>query len=154
MTIQEISDLRKTQDNKWHITSLPLYTVQKKVRRYGFTEDYVGDAGNYVWICEGEEVTNNELIAKLNEVDDNWQLEEGFDKNAEENNWRNGKFSDYEKVYYKEDWEFVTLFFTEKSAREYVATKGYRHGELRLYVDSAYNNSELRAVIGVLEGKG
>lgn len=118
------------------------------MRRYGFTEDY---ADKFVWLCEGEEITDDELIAKLNEVDDNWESEEEFDKTAKKNG--EYEFSDYEKVYYREDWEFVTLFFTEKSAREYVATKGYRHGELRLYVDSAYNNWELKAIIGMLEGK-
>jgi len=145
-TLKEISDLRKTQDNKWHITNCPIYIVQRKKRTYGFTSDY---AEKFIWMEDSEEITNDELIAKLNEVDANWGLEESFNENSPDGR----EFSDYDKVYYKEDWEFVTLFFTEKSAREYVATKGYRHGELRLYVDSAYNNWELTAVINMLEGK-
>jgi len=138
MTIQEISDLRKTQGN-WHITNLPIYIVQRKKRTYGFSLDY---ASEFVWIENGEEVTDDELIIKLNEADEDWVKWDNLEESHK-----------YSKCYYKEEWEFVTLFFTEKSAREYVATKGYRHGELRLWVDSAYNNWELKAVIEMLEGK-
>ena len=135
MTIQEISDLRKAQGN-WHMTSFPLYTVQRKKRTYGMDSSY---SDHYEWMFDGETVEDDELIRRLDENEDKFCGDE--------------ELRGYSKVYYRDDWEFVTLFFTEKSAREYVATKGYRHGELRLYVDSAHNNWELKAVIGMLEGK-
>ncbi len=87
MTIKEISDLRKTQDNKWHITSDPVYIVQKKVRRYGFTNDYVE---KFIWLEDGEEIHDEELMAELNEADEDWRKWDNLDDSQK-----------YQKVYYE-----------------------------------------------------
>jgi len=140
--IAEIAQLFQTQDHNWHMTANPMYLVEKKVLDYGFDSEYCSD---FKWIDkgggEGLEVDDKELIAQLEAADDNFELEE--------------KFPDYERVYYRERWEFVTMFFTEKNAREFIERNAHKYGgELRLYVDSAYRNLELQTIMEFLENYG
>lgn len=139
MTIKEISDLRKTQDNSWHCTSEPIYLVQRRVRDYGMDPTYCDE---YVWVdSDGDKVEDEDLIARLEEAEHNYCGDE--------------ESRGYSKVYYRDRWEFVTLFFTEKGARDFIEANKHRYeeGEIRLYVDSAYRNGELKAIIKFLEGQ-
>lgn len=134
MTIKEISDSRKTQAN-WHCTSLPLYLVQKKVREYGVDSNH---SDKYVWLDEySDEVKDKELIKRLEEDEHSFPVPTDL--------------REYKKVYYWDRWDFVTLFFTEKGAKEFIERNKHRHDELRIYVDSAYRNEELKEIIKFLE---
>lgn len=134
MTIKEISNLRKTQSN-WHCTSLPLYLVEKKVREYGLDPTYCEE---YVYVdSDGDEVDDEELISRLEE--------------AEHDLCGTEESRGYSKVYYRDRWEFVTLFFTEKNAREFIERNKHRATEMRVYVDSAHRNEELKEIIKFLE---
>jgi hypothetical protein len=143
MTIQEIAREVQTQDNSWHITSYPIYLVERKVRDYGLDPAYCDE---YVWLDDSgdcnelEPEEDAELIKKLDEWDDS------IDGMPIE-------YRSYTKAYYRDRWEFVTLFFTEKGAREFMERNKHRYdeGEIRLYVDSAYRNEELKVIQGFLK---
>jgi hypothetical protein len=120
------------------MTSHPLYIVQQKVRDYGLDGAY-----EYVWLDDSgdcNEVEDDEIINLLDEVD-NYMQE------------LPGEYKNYTKSYYRDRWEFVTLFFTEKGARSWMESNRHRYneGELRLYVDSAYRNEELKVIQGFLK---
>lgn len=136
--IEEIAKEVQTQDNSWHMTSYPIYLIQRKIRDYGLDPSYCDE---YVWLDDSgdynelEPEEDEELIKKLDEWDDSIH---GMPT----------EYRGYTKVYYRDRWEFVTLFFTEKGARSWMESNKHRYdeGELRLYVDSAYRNGELREI--------
>jgi hypothetical protein len=114
--------------------------VERKVRDYGLDEAYCDE---YVWLDDSgdyNEIKDEKIIQLLDEAD-NYMRE------------LPGEYKDYTKVYYKDRWEFITLFFTEKGAREFMERNKHRYdeGEIRLYVDSAYRNEELKVIQGFLK---
>jgi hypothetical protein len=137
MTIQEIAREVQTQDNNWHMTSYPIYLVERKVRDYGLDPAYCDE---YVWLDDSgdyNEVDDKDLINNLDEWDNLCSFPE--------------EYKNYTKVYYRDRWEFVTLFFTEKAARAWIEARKHNYEELRLDVDSAYRNEELKTIQGFLK---
>ena len=58
------------------------------------------------------------------------------------------------KCYGKVVWEDVTMFFDRDSAEAFYDTFGYRHGEMRVYVKSGWENDQFRDIIAaMIEGK-
>lgn len=120
MELHEIAKELKTQDNRF--TSDPIFLVQEKVRIYGMDMNYSGDGQ---WMHNDGEPVDEEIAAEL----DPW-----------------GDYDNYELVGYLDQWQFVQPFFTEKSAQQYIDSNSYRHGELRIYVQSGYRNPEFQAM--------
>ena len=110
-----------------HCTAHPLYLVQSKKRIYGIDPNYV-DAT--VWLETGDYTEADAKMAK--------SLEREYDKTGRERDgWTRTAALDL--------WEFVTVCLTERAAKDYIARNGHRHkGELRMFVDSAYRNTERR----------
>lgn len=123
----EIGELLRTQDNR--ITDQPVFTVQQRKRVYGFDPGWT-DGDGFIWVHDGNEVTDPERIA---------ELEREYKKNHIEP-------QDHSRTYYKDHWEFVTCCFTEKACQDYIAANGHNLKEPRIYVESAYRNDEWKYV--------
>ncbi len=61
-------------------------------------------------------------------------------------------FEESERVGYKDIFEFVTCFFTNKAAEEYIETNAHNLIEPRVYVDSGWRNKQWQAVRALLMG--
>ena len=115
------------QDNR--ITDQPLFIVEQKVKDYGFTSDYA-ELSTWERSTDGEhEIASDELIEDLNEREDNYEDLDGW-----------------EKVYYKERWQFVTACFTEQGCKDYIKFNGHNLGKTRIYADGSYRNLEYQAI--------
>ena len=126
----DIKDIKKellTQDNR--STSIPIFLVQQKIRDYGFDSDYTND---YVWIGEDYEEADEIKAEQLNGYDEDCV---GLDDNT---TWN--------KTYYRDRWEFVQPFFTEKAAKKYIEENSHRLNEPKIYVESGHRNSEFEAI--------
>jgi hypothetical protein len=119
--LYEMSEQLWTQDNR--ATADPIYLVQEMVRTYGFTDDYSSD---YTWIKDGEEITDRRKIRYLNK-----RAEDGKDT------------SKYEVIYYKDEFETVQSFLTEKAAFRYIECNGHNLNYPRVYADSLHRNREM-----------
>lgn len=124
--LKEIAKLLHTQDNR--ITDQPQFIVQQKRRDYGFMPDYAED---YEWMDTDNEhrVADEEEIKRLEVLDD---ADEDTDS--------------WEKVYYKDRWEFVTSCFTERGCKDYIAINGHNLCEPRIYAEVSYRNNEFRTI--------
>lgn len=114
------------QDNR--CTEDPIFLAQKEVREYGIDPDY--DYSGYIWYdLNGGVESSDEDVALL---------EAGA-----------GPLSDrfrHEKRYYRNRWETITPFFTEKAADHFLKLNHYHWGKTRVYVDSAWRNNEWQAI--------
>lgn len=62
--------------------------------------------------------------------------------------------SDLTLTYGSSTWEDVTMFLDRDSAEEFLASFGYRHGKMRIYVRSGWENNQYRGLISaMIEGK-
>jgi hypothetical protein len=139
-TIQEIAQDMSTQDNDG--TAEPMFVVQTRKRIFGMESDY-GTA--YAWISDDDEPTEAcaETVAKLEALfkescDDTITIPDADDPESE---------TTYERIWYVDEWEFVTCCFTRTAAEEFVARNGHRFAsELRVWTDSFHRNPEMIAV--------
>jgi hypothetical protein len=130
VVMQQIGELIRTQDNR--CTSDPLFLVQEKKRMYGMDPDYCED---YDWLSEDHEAVADEIErAGLDVLDD---------KGVEIKGW--------EKAYYIDQWEFVTVCFTEQACKDYIEANGHNLNEPRIYAASAYRNREMIAIREMLK---
>lgn len=127
------------QDNV--CTSLPIYTVQEEVRIVGIDPDYTDSR---LWIDDADsEIVN----------DDN--RDDGEPTNAQlDAMWDNGDDTDgYTRTGYIDQWEMRESFLTMDAAKDYIAGNSHRHrGALRVYVESAHRNPEMRELRRLLAG--
>ena len=126
--LRDIGQLLKTQDNR--ITDAPIFIVQQKHREWGYDSGY---SDTYKWIDnesgDGCEASDEEVRQIEQEIkDDKFQG------------------SCYEKIYYKDSWEFVTACFTEQGCKDYLNTNGHNLKEPRIYAEGSYRNLEYRKV--------
>ena len=119
--IKELIKNLREQDNR--ITENPIFMLQVKERIYGFDDGY---SDNHIWLDRGDEIYDEDLIAELNQKDENY---DEIDKR-------------YYKCYYREEWLNKMPFFTEVGAKNYIAINGHNLGEHRIYVESGYRNAE------------
>jgi hypothetical protein len=127
MGLEKIKQNLLTQDNR--CTDQPLFIVQRLVRDYGYKEGYTDD---YIWVDSDD--------YEAGEVDDDKAKElDQLDYDLEDTD-------PYEKVYYKERWEFVQAFFTEQGAKNYLAANGHNLGKTRIYAEDSYRNFEFREI--------
>lgn len=124
--LKAIGQLLRTQDNRY--TAEPFFLVQEKRRIYGLDDQYTDQSA---WLnVDGDEVTDEKEIETL-EDNERWDRPN----------------IDHYKVYYLDQWQYVTGCFTEQACKDYIARNGHRHqGELRIYADSLYRNHEMLAV--------
>jgi hypothetical protein len=145
-----------------HITANPIFTVQEKVRIYGFDSDY---ADKFVFIHEGTE--EYETVKEFLESFDDSDLKNVCVKVPLESVAVFLKLDEYEqvsilndagygldKVYYKEDWKHVNTHLTMEAAKAFIKRKQHDHGELMIYVESLYWCWEFKDLIkGLLSGE-
>lgn len=129
MTIQEIAEQIRTQDNR--ITDQPIFIVERKVRDCGFEIEYADD---FEWFHPGKQTTADERQARIL----NKMVEAGRDT------------GDWRHVGYKDRWEFVTACFTEQGCKDFIKRDGHNHGETRIYAVGSYRNEEYRLVRNML----
>lgn len=122
----EIGNNIVTQDNR--ITDAPLFAVERLRKDYGYDPKY---ADEYVWLdTENEHDEASELMAERLDA-----LDKGY------RTWK-----DWEKIYYKERWEFVMACFTEQGCKDYLERDGHNLGKTRIYAYGSYRNEEYRLV--------
>ena len=124
--LKEIGKLLNTQDNR--ATDAPLFIVQQKIIDYGYTSDYAED---YEWMDANNEYSKADSKKAK-------QLETLDDAGEDTGTW--------EKIYYKERWEFVTACFTEQGCTDYIAINGHNLNEPRIYAEGSYRNNEFRTI--------
>ena len=128
-----LGDKLRTQDNA--CTAEPLFVVYEAERIYGLDLDYASDC---CWLRpiehDGGEETDPEVIAQLDAL-----LDAGDDTIIDG--------AEYTRTGYVDRDRFVTLCFTRDGAEDFIARNKHRHrGALRIDVDSAYRNPELKAI--------
>ena len=136
-TLQDIAQDVATQDNDG--TADPMFVVQSKKRVYGLSEDYVSE---YEWISDDADRTtaDAETVAKLEAAfkesrNDSITIQDADDPESE---------TAYERIWYVDEWEFVTCCFTRNAAEDFIARNKHRYnGELRISTDSFYRNPEM-----------
>ncbi|MBT7308584.1 MAG: hypothetical protein HN842_10230 [Gammaproteobacteria bacterium] len=122
--IPEVGHLIETQNQRG--TSDMMIIVQEKIR-HPTSDEY---ADGYVWIdsSEGESVPAY-MVPEL-------ELKRKGGANTEP----------YRYVGYMSRWEFVSCFFTEKAANEYIKRNRHDLGECRTHGISLWNNPEMKQV--------
>lgn len=125
-TIQRIGDLIRTQDNR--CTADPLFVVKQKKRIYGIDSNYSDD---YEWLREDdhEHVADRIERAGLDALEEDGEDVDGW-----------------EKLYYLDTWEFVTVCFTEQACKDYITANSHNLNEPIIYAASAYRNWEMIAI--------
>lgn len=119
-----VMDNINTQDNR--ATAEPIFLVQQKKRIYGMDPEYCGQ--NVAWLdCLNESTVLSDAEALV--------LEERYLETFKEP-------ENFARTGYIDQWEYVQPFFTEEAAQNFIDANKHRHGELRVYVDSAYRNYE------------
>lgn len=129
--LKAVGELLLTQDNR--CTDQPIFIVQEKVRDWGYSSDYAED---YEWHNRDdiEDKADEEKVAELEALDDACE---------DTGSW--------EKVYYRDRWEFVTACFTEQGCKDYIEINGHNHqGKLIIYAAGSFRNNEFRLVRNTL----
>lgn len=123
---RSLAEKLRTQDNA--CTADPIYTVQEEVTVYGFDPGYGGDLE---WFTDDGDYTPATPTKAR-------RLEALYQHHGEP---REG----WMRTYSRKHWETRETFLTLDASNEYIATRQRKHrGQLRLYVESAYRNPELR----------
>lgn len=122
-----IGNLICNQSNR--LTDQPMFIVQQKKIIWGMDSSYSdmykwseSDSGDY---CEADD----HKIIELENLDENFESTDPWSK-----------------VYYCEQWVFVTACFTEKGCKDYIKRDGHNLNEPRIYADGSYRNKEFRDV--------
>ena len=113
--------------NNDHSTRNPLFEVQRLRKITGIDPNY---ADTFMWVSDGEEVTDDAVIA---------EIQAKYDETGNEPDG-------YQRVGYVEKWETADcmVFFTPQAAE--AVMKGKDPGEWRVMVNSAYRNHEFKAI--------
>jgi len=115
-----------TQDNR--ITECPIFAVQQRVRDWHIDPN---EGNGAVWINGDEEYREaTESEGRLLRVMDDC----GDDLGP----WR--------RVGYRDRWEFVSAFLTEKGAQAYIRVNGHNLTDPRIYAYSGWRNAEWAAI--------
>lgn len=128
--IARVRNALRTQDKA--CTAHAIFVVERKVRDYGFDEDY---AQRFAWVNSGAE----ECVCDKDQPERFAELERGEDSEDE-----TGKRNDEDWVCtgYRERWEFVQPFLTREAAENYGRSQAYNLGEWRVFVESGHRNYE------------
>jgi hypothetical protein len=122
---EEMAERLKTQDNA--CTAEPIFVVQQRKRIYGVDPNYTEQI---VWLDDESFEADKETAQRL---------EEGYEESGDEpSNWR--------RVGYTDEWEFVTVCLTRKGAENFIKSQAHNLKEPRIYVDSGHRNPEWKAL--------
>ena len=118
-----IARLVATQDNA--CTAHPIPTVQRLETIYGMDSGY---ADKHAWIDDCSEV----VTEGADELERKYQ--DGIDTEP------------FTRVGIQTQWEHVETFFTVAAAEAFIAKRAGRNEKLRVYIESAHRNPELREI--------
>lgn len=134
---------------KRHITSNPIFTVQKLVRTYGVSEAYGNN--RVILDVDSDSVSTEydhpedyyEKLSKKEkeELDEfaNDMLDVSFLELPDYDQWELlSDLPDTEVIYYIENWEHVNSHFTREAAEAFIKRKSHDYDKLRIYVESEY----------------
>lgn len=126
MSIEDIGKLIRTQDNR--ITDQPVFIVERQRTEWGYG---IGHSDDYKWLNPENDYSeaDEEETERLDELDNEC-----------------GDTGNWQKVFYKHYWEFVTPCFTEQGCKDYLAQNGHNLGVTRIYAHGSYRNDEWQAV--------
>lgn len=140
--MQDLAVKIREQDNA--CTSYPIYTVQKQVRVTGFDTGY---SDNVVWIDSDHEIVRHE--ADRYPDDDGPSHEDLECMHCAGDETPEG----YTRTGYHDNWEMIEVFMTHSAANTFIQANRHRYsGKLRVYVESAHRNPELRELRRLLSG--
>lgn len=128
MDKERLKKLLNEQDDRY--TADPIFLVQRKVIIYGMDSDYASS------FCYASDDGDGHSIFSGDEYE---ELDRKFLSHQPLELEEQGTFN---RVGYKENWEFVTACFTEQGCKDYIRRNGHNCGETRIYADSAYRNQE------------
>lgn len=131
--IRNIIEQLHTQDNL--ATADPMYVVQHKVRDYGC--DRSGGDDDVIGTCY---VNHDDCLVISEEQYVNFEME-GMDDEGDDFNPK-----DWTETAWRDRWQYVTVAFTRKGCEDYISANGHNLNETRIYVDTAYRNTEWIAV--------
>lgn len=124
MSIETIAERMRAQDNQ--CTADPMWVVYRK-RKVVTPRDY---SDLYEWYdhdgCRESDERETAILDRM----------EARGRNT----------GSWEKHYYQEVDEFVSVFFTDQAAKDFVAQNGHRYGSMRIFVDSGYRNPEWKEI--------
>lgn len=122
----------RSQDNCY--TSFPIYEVQEHRLIAGIDPDYTEKIG---WFHSDSGSLADDEEAAL--------LEAGYDETGEVP-------QDWHRTGYDHRWEQIATFMTRDAAEDFIKRQKHNHSELRVYVNSAYRNPEMRELRRLLAG--
>lgn len=133
----DIKQELKNQDPRG--TADPIYCVYEKYEQV-VPED-CGEDG-HKWYYDCETYTDQEIIDNYKENEEELDLD---DLQYEEELNPNERVC-YQKYYYKMLPKFVSPFFTEKAAQEFIDRNKHNLSNPYIYVHSLWNNSEMKSI--------
>jgi hypothetical protein len=134
--LEDLATKLREQDNV--CTSYPIYTVQEQVTINGLDTAYTGEIG---WFYDGEMVGDTAFDEPTHS-----ELEAAHDRGEDPPD-------EYIRTGIAHYWHMIEPFLTMDAANNYIQSNGHRHsGELRVYVESAHRNPEMRELRRLLSG--
>lgn len=130
MSISEISELLKTQDNR--ATADPMFVVFEKKRIWGMDSNYCDESKWMNLEHDGQEADDEQVAEIEKKIAD--AVEDG-EILVDLGGW--------EKVYYIDVDRFVVACLTEKAALDYIVANSHRLFQPFVYATSNYRNHEM-----------
>jgi hypothetical protein len=142
--LKELQKELKEQDNL--ATDHPIYVVYDWNKNY-FDEGIEG-VHEYVWINDQSEfLEEKDLIEELREEGYDFKYDEEFCSYEEHEKLCDvAKEKGWEKRYFVKVREFISAFFTRKSAEDFIKRNGYNWNEPHIYVHSLWRNDEMKEI--------
>jgi hypothetical protein len=139
--VTDLATIRRfllAQDNAG--TSHPVFVVQRRVREYGYDDDY--HESTACWVNSDEQIT---LTAQEQSDETTWTFER-LEQLSTELDVPEG----WNRTHYVDRWEYVQPFFTRQGADDYIASERHNLGLARVVVESAHRNPEWQAIRALL----
>lgn len=133
LTLNEIGNRLRSQDNRATMTMHPMFCVQIKRRDVGYDTAY---SDNKCW----RDFANEETV-----YDDDKDLTSDRRAMLESSD-------EWDEFGYHDRWETVMVCFTEEGCKEYISQNGHNdrsrahNGEIRIYAESFYRCPEMIAI--------
>jgi len=148
-----------------HYTADPIFLVQEEKRVWGMDTEYAegtayveqdsGDYHEYEALQDYIKELDEDQVAALHH-DAEHVCDERLDALDDDDllYLLNHKGYSISLAGYVDRWEYVSAHFTMQAAEDYIRHNKYRHGKLRVYVDSQYRCYEFNTIIkAILDGE-
>jgi hypothetical protein len=129
-SLKKIGEFIRTQDNRY--TDQPMFLVEQVVRTWGFMPGH------------------SEFSAWINHEDDWSEADEEDAKRLDALEDDCEDTGSWEKIGYKDDWEFVTACFTEQGCKDFLEINGHNLKQPRIYAAGSWRNKEFRDIRNAL----